>query len=224
MHDNAVGVTAMLRWMIGVVLFLVSGTSATSSVVASASEKNAAYVEAVPRARALVAKKNLARYTVIKDPQKYFSEVLVAPSTVPKSHFHRLSEVKDLKLKKPIAEGEYLTLDYILTDADSLELMMPPGHVAITLAINPEGIAGGCVLPMDRCDLVLTLELDDGSSSSATILTNALILATDIAAATSEKGPKLSMTVTLAVLPRQVRRLRELSSWGELRIFLAKHK
>jgi pilus assembly protein CpaB len=207
-----------------VLSILVANTLAISNVFASAPETNAVNVEAVPKVRALVAKKNLALGTVIKDPQKYFSEVLVAPSTAPKAPFHRLNEVKNLKLKKPIAEGECLTLDYIFTDADALALMLPPGHVAITLPINPEGIAGGWVQPMDRCDLVLTIELDDGSSSSAVILTNALILATDTAAAASEQGTKLSTTVTLAVLPRQVRRLRELSLWGELRIFLAKHK
>jgi Flp pilus assembly protein CpaB len=171
-----------------------------------------------------MAKKNLALGTVIKDPQKYFSEVLVAPSAAPKAPFHRLDEVKNLKLKKPVAEGECLTPDYILTAADALELMLPEGHVAITLEINPEGIASGFVQPMDRCDLVLTIEMDDGNSSSGIILTNALILATDTAAASSDKAPKLTTMVTLAVLPRQIRRLRELSSWGELHLFLAKHK
>jgi pilus assembly protein CpaB len=214
----------MFRFGIGVLLFMIASTIATSNVSASGPEQNVADLDAVPRVRVLVAKKNLALGTVIKDPQKYFSEVLAVPSAVPKAPFHPLSEVKNLKLKKPIAEGQCLTPDYILTNEDALTLVIPPGHVAITLTINPEAIVGGCVLPMDRCDLILTIEMDDGSSSSATILTNALILATDTAAASSEKGTKLSMTVTLAVLPRQVRRLKELSMWGDLRLFLAKQK
>jgi pilus assembly protein CpaB len=203
---------------------LIANGVATRDVAASGPEIDGINIEAVPKVRVLVAKKNLALGTVIKDPQKYFSEERIAPSPATKGTFRRLDEVNNLKLNKPIAAGEVLTPYYILSDADSLALKLPPDHVAVTFTTNPERIGSGCILPMDRGDLVLTIELDDGSASSVIILRNALILETDEFAVQSGKGTKLVMTVTLAVPPRQVRRLRELSSWGELRILLVKQK
>jgi pilus assembly protein CpaB len=172
----------------------------------------------------LVAKKNLALGTVIKDPEKYFVEKEFPEDSAPKKGYDNFDAIKNQKLTKPVSEDAPITKDDILEGSGaSFAQAIPPGCEALAIKVNPEGIAGGFVQPMDRVDVVWTLSRGDASKSQ-TILQNMLVLATDLdAARNAESQAKLATTVTIAVKPEEGQKLTLASQNGELRLMLRKY-
>jgi pilus assembly protein CpaB len=172
----------------------------------------------------LVAKRNLALGTVIKDPEKYFVEKEFAEDSAPKKGYESFDQIKNQKLTKPVSEDAPITKDDILEGSGaSFAQAIPPGCEALAIKVNPEGIAGGFVQPMDRVDVVWTLSRGDASKSQ-TILQNMLVLATDLdAARNAESQAKLATTVTIAVKPEEGQKLTLASQNGELRLMLRKY-
>ena len=62
----------------------------------------------------LVAKKNLALGTVIKEPEKYFIEKEFPVDSAPKRGFESFDAIKNKKLTKPISEDAPITNDDVL--------------------------------------------------------------------------------------------------------------
>jgi pilus assembly protein CpaB len=172
----------------------------------------------------LVAKRNLALGTVIKDPEKYFVEKEFPEDSAPKKGYDNFDAIKNQKLTKPVSEDAPITKDDILEGAGaSFAQAIPPGCEALAIKVNPEGIAGGFVQPMDRVDVVWTLSRGDASKSQ-TILQNMLVLATDTdAARNTESQAKLATTVTIAVKPEEGQKLTLAAQNGELRLMLRKY-
>ncbi|HEY1861561.1 MAG TPA: Flp pilus assembly protein CpaB [Gemmataceae bacterium] len=172
----------------------------------------------------LVAKKNLALGTVIKDPEKYFVEKEFPEDSAPKKGYENFDQIKNQKLTKPVSEDAPITKDDIMEGAGaSFAQAIPPGCEALAIKVNPEGIAGGFVQPMDRVDVVWTLNRGDASKSQ-TLLQNMLVLATDTdAARNTESQAKLATTVTIAVKPEEGQKLTLAAQNGELRLMLRKY-
>src|ERR1700730_13178788 len=127
----------------------------------------------------LVAKKNLALGTVIKEPEKYFVEKEFPVDSAPKRGFESFDAIKNRKLTKPISEDAPITNDDVLEGAGgSFAQAIPPGHEAVAIKVSPELIAGGFVRPMDKVNVIWTFRNGDASQSSM-ILQNMLVPATD---------------------------------------------
>ena len=172
----------------------------------------------------LVAKKNLALGTVIKDPEKYFVEKEFPEDSAPKKGYESFDQIKNQKLTKPVSEDAPITKDDIMEGSGaSFAQAIPPGCEALAIKVNPEGIAGGFVQAMDRVDVVWTLSRGDASKSQ-TILQNMLVLATDLdSARNAESQAKLASTVTIAVKPEEGQKLTLAAQNGELRLMLRKY-
>jgi pilus assembly protein CpaB len=171
----------------------------------------------------LVAKKNLQIGTVIKDPEKFFVEKDFPESSAPRKGFKTFEEIRNLKLSKPVSEDAPLTKDDLLdTNATTFTVQIPAGHEAVGIRVNPELIAGGFVAPMDKVDVIWTLNRG-GDSQSSIILQNMLVLATDTEdGRPDDKRAKLASTVTLAAKPDEAQKLSLAASQGELRLSLRK--
>jgi Flp pilus assembly protein CpaB len=159
-----------------------------------------------------VAKRDISKGTVIKDPEKYFQEKKIRPSAAPQGCFHQLDEIDHFKLAKPIAKGECITErhDYGRLSLDERVQEQYPGHVAVTVSVEVDGN----YQPMDRVDLYGKKDRD--IDKHMLIEENLLIWAVDLEAVAG----KLSENVTFVVLPDQAAKLRAEAEHCELRIVL----
>ena len=79
----------------------------------------------------LVAKRNLALGTVIKDPEKYFVEKEFPEDSAPKKGYDNFDAIKNQKLTKPVSEDAPITKDDILENAGgSFAQSIPPGSAS----------------------------------------------------------------------------------------------
>jgi Flp pilus assembly protein CpaB len=170
----------------------------------------------------LVAKKNLALGTVIKDPAKYFIEEKLPSAQAPEGYFGQIEQLKNQKLKKPLSEGACITKDYILTDADLeevLKALIPEGHVAFTVSAKMEGL-GGWIQPMDLVDVVVVSPQDDGKVHARTLLKRVRVLSSDTDESVIGRAKWMAL-IKMDVTPEQSEQLKNAMRDGELRVFLS---
>jgi pilus assembly protein CpaB len=177
----------------------------------------------VPTVKVLVAKKRIASYTNIKDPEALFVEKEFPENVAPKKAVSSFAEAKDKRTNKALAEEAVLLLDD-LADAktEGLAASMGPGERAVSIRVNAEKSVAGFVLPGSRVDVVATMNADGASGKeSKIILQNMLVLAVDTQA---EKDPEkrsiLGQTVTLSAKPEEAEKLALAQSLGELQLIL----
>lgn len=173
-----------------------------------------------PRVKVLVAKKKLKALTNLNKPEELFIEKDLPLDVVPKKAVKGFEELKDKRLNKPMSEESIITTDDLISkDLIGMQATLPPGMRAIGLRVNPEGLAGGFVLPGARVDVVSVS--NDGERVAQIILQDMLVLAVDLQSNHDpDKGTAmLGNTVTLAATPEEAQRLAFAGS-GEMRLLL----
>ena len=217
----------MNRFKIAVALALIAIPPAlgTAFLVARPTDLGNAEYDGHDFVVVLVAKKNLAIGTVIKEPPRYFAEKKLPGTRAPQTFVHQFDELKYQKLRKGISEGDCITSDHLLTDADweqYTERMVPPGHLACTVPIDPQ--SSGAIQAMDRVDVVFVPNTREDGAAARIIVRNVLILNSDPPRPACEINEKSSRSefVMLALTPDQSQELKKASARGTLCLFISK--
>jgi pilus assembly protein CpaB len=169
----------------------------------------------------LVAQRNLAMGTLVKEPEKLFAEKQFTKGEEPKRAIRTYDELKDRRLNKPLSAEQFATPDDLSDRSqDGLSGMMQKGMRAEGLRVNAESIVGGFVLPHSRVDIVSVVRRGDQVFSKI-ILQNVLVLAADqLSSRPDDKQAVVSSTVTVQVTPAQAEKLTLAQELGTLKLIL----
>jgi len=216
-------------WRLPTLLALVVATGsafAPYAAIGSMTEANDARSEANnvdDLVTVLVAKRNLVRGTVITLPEKLFVAKKVTRAAAGKGAFRRFDETIHKKLRKPIADGEVFTLDFV-HDYDSLQKelqkeSMRPGQIAFAVPIQVDPTCGWC-RQLIEVDLILVVRMANGETRTSTILRKVLMLGTDSKAGIDDG--RLVEKAVFAVYPGQDDQLSEALTEGTLSVRLSR--
>jgi pilus assembly protein CpaB len=101
---------------------------------------------------------------------------------------------------------------------------LTPGMRAISIAISTESGAGGFILPNDRVDILMTVQVSENPRRSAThtLLRDIRVLAVDQTAGQDTKDQKvvLGKTATLELTPHQTEMVERAAATGTLSLSL----
>src|ERR1700722_2748432 len=125
----------------------------------------------IPTVKVLVAKKRVAGYTLIKDPEALFVEKEFPENVAPKKAVTSFADAKDKRTNKVLNEEGVLLMDD-LADAKSegLSATMGPGERAVAIKVNAEKSVAGFVLPGSRVDVVATVNSESNGKEAKIIL------------------------------------------------------
>jgi pilus assembly protein CpaB len=133
--------------------------------------------------------------------------------------------VKGTVARAPILSGEPLTNTKIV-HSDSAGFMaatVSPGMRAVSIPITTESGAGGFILPNDRVDVILTVQVSDQPKTfgARTFLHDVRVLAVD-QTYTQDKDQKtvLAKTATLELSPQQAETVEAAASTGSVALVL----
>ncbi len=128
---------------------------------------------------------------------------------------------------KDIPAGEPVTEDKLAPSGAAgtgfMTYIIPPGHRAVTVAVNEVAGVAGFLTPNNKVDVVLTTPLPNNPSEfiSKIILQNVPVLATGQIAQEQKDGkPVVVPTVTLDLIPDDAEKLVLSSSRGTLQLLL----
>lgn len=129
---------------------------------------------------------------------------------------------------KPIPAGEPITEDKLAplggaTGAGFMTYVVPPGHRAVTVAVNEVAGVAGFITPGNKVDVVLTTPLpgNPNETISKIVLQNVPVLATGQIAQEQKDGkPVVVPTVTLDLLPEDAENLVLAANKGPLQLLL----
>jgi pilus assembly protein CpaB len=129
----------------------------------------------------------------------------------------------------PMVAGEPVLLQKVATDppGSGLAGLIPPGRIAISVAVNDVIRTGGFIAPGDRVDVfgVVTREATDIADivirDVPVLAVSSSLVGDDRVEARSNDNPRsLYTTVTLAVTVEEARRLVQVDELGSLRLAL----
>jgi pilus assembly protein CpaB len=133
--------------------------------------------------------------------------------------------VKGTVARTPIASGEPLTnIKIVHSDAAGfMAATVAPGMRAVSIPITTESGAGGFILPNDRVDVILTVQISDQPRAfgANTILHYVRVLAVD-QTYTQDKDQKtvLAKTATLELSPQQAEAIDAAAQTGAVSLAL----
>jgi pilus assembly protein CpaB len=191
----------------------------------SASQQSAVVEE--EKIPVLVAKKKLAAYTRISDPEmfevKYFDQ-----SNVTKDAIGDFEKAKTRILRNPLGEGKMLAESDLLDPGQtSPTWKLKPGEVAMAVKTNPDESGAGYMMPGDRVDVQATVTRVTNNQEkpySKIILQNIEVLAVgqDV---NPQEGTvyKEANRVLLRVTHKQAEELALYKDIGTLRLLLRRH-
>ncbi|MBV9062619.1 MAG: Flp pilus assembly protein CpaB [Alphaproteobacteria bacterium] len=138
---------------------------------------------------------------------------------------HPEQVVKGTVSRAPILAGEPLTNTKIVHSdaAGVMAAMLSPGMRAVSIPITTESGAGGFILPNDRVDVLLTVQVSESPKvfASRAILHDVRVLAVD-QTYTQDKDQKtvLAKTATLELAPHQAEMLDGAAATGAVSLTL----
>jgi len=134
-------------------------------------------------------------------------------------------------VREPILAGEPIVARKIVRAGDSgyMAAYLEPGMRAMAIAVSTESAAGGFILPGDRVDVIVTVEmeasLDEGSNgakfASRIVLQNVKVLAVDQSTrAEDDQQAVVGATATLEIAPGDTETLALAKAAGTLSLVL----
>jgi len=129
---------------------------------------------------------------------------------------------------RPIPAGEPITEDKLApvggaTGAGFMTYVVPPGHRAVTVAVNEVAGVAGFITPGNKVDVVLTTPIPGSPNEtiSKIVLQNVPVLATGQIAQEQKDGkPVVVPTVTLDLTPEEAENLVLAANKGPLQLLL----
>jgi pilus assembly protein CpaB len=133
-------------------------------------------------------------------------------------------------VREPILAGEPIVARKIVRAGDSgyMAAYLEPGMRAMSIGVSVETAAGGFILPGDRVDVLVTVELQDTGENggqtryaSSTVLQNVKVLAVDQSTrAEDDQQAVVGATATLEVQPSDAEALALAKAAGTLSLVL----
>jgi pilus assembly protein CpaB len=135
-------------------------------------------------------------------------------------------------VREPILAGEPIVARKIVRAGDSgyMAAYLEPGMRAMAIAVSTESAAGGFILPGDRVDVLVTVEMDNGPSGEAAsgakfasrvVLQNVKVLAVDQSTrADDDQQAVVGATATLEIAPADTETLALAKAAGTLSLVL----
>jgi Flp pilus assembly protein CpaB len=173
------------------------------------------------KVRVLVAKARVTKYTVLKEPEKFFEQREMPKAIAPKSFFSDLAEIKDKRVNKEFKADVHISPEDV---ADRLSgLPIPDGFGSVGLKVTAASSVSFFVTPGDKVDVIWTQRGDN--PSSRTMLRDVLVLS--VGEKTTKPGEQDSsvmqaQTVNLAVTAKDAAKIALAEEHGQLRLRLLK--
>lgn len=134
-------------------------------------------------------------------------------------------------VREPILAGEPIVARKIVRAGDSgyMAAYLEPGMRAMAIAVSTESAAGGFILPGDRVDVIVTVELESVAQEGATggkfasriVLQNVKVLAVDQSTrAEDDQQAVVGATATLEIAPGDTETLALAKAAGTLSLVL----
>jgi len=176
------------------------------------------------KVRVLVAKNKVPRFTIIKEPDKYFEVREMPKSAAPRNFFTDVNEVKGKRVNKEIKVDVHISEEDVQKATAALPIP-DGGFVAQGMTVTAAGTAGYFVYPGDKVDVILTQR--GTAPSCSTILRDVLVLAIGDKSSRGLEGETPSgalqaNTATVALTPEDAMLLRLAETQGELSLLLRK--
>jgi pilus assembly protein CpaB len=175
--------------------------------------------------RVLVSKAEIKIGTVIKEPEKLFTEMEFRKGTAVNAVYD-LEKLKDKIVTRTVRPGQFVVPDDL---SSNFGINPPKGTKAMAIKVDPANAVAGFVMPGSRVDVLATIGEGGGSSQNSkpevvTVLQNQEVLAVDRISMRpdGQQAVETINTVTLAVTPNNAQRL-ELAlrlSGGMVRLLL----
>jgi pilus assembly protein CpaB len=188
---------------------------------------------AAQRVEILTATKALPAMTVVDADS--LKKATVTKKEAPPGCFTNAVQVVGKVLIMPVAEGQALTPDCFLGEDSAAQLAaaIPPGRVAVSLAVGEYGSLEGSLYPGCLVDVLMTLAPDSTNTLKdaicATILQAVKVLAIDDqSVASPAQGPQRltparrgeQRMVTLALTPEEAKKLQLARERGKISLAL----
>ena len=155
------------------------------------------------------------------------------PKSAVDSSFMTQNNIPDLQkaidgvvVRAPVVEGEPLTATKMVRadGAGYMAAMLTPGMRAVSINLSTQTGAGGFILPNDRVDVILTLQISDSPRifGSKTILKSVRVLAIDQTYQQDgdQKTVKDAKSATLEISPGQAELIERAQASGALSLSL----
>jgi pilus assembly protein CpaB len=134
--------------------------------------------------------------------------------------------IKGMVSRAPMVDGEPVTEAKIVRaeNASFMAATIKPGNRGISIPVTAETGAGGFILPNDRVDVILTLELDVNGvkvAKTKTVLRDVRVLAIDqVLKQEDDQQSVVAKTATLEVTPKAAELVAQAGSMGKLSVAL----
>jgi pilus assembly protein CpaB len=174
------------------------------------------------KVKVLVAKAKVPRFTILKEPEKFFEVRELPKSAAPRSYFTDPREVKDKRVNKEIKVDVHISEEDVQTANTALPIP-DGGYVGLGVTVNAASTVGYFVNPGDKVDVILTQR--GPNPTSQTILREVLVLAVGQQNTRTAEGPAGSIqanTVSVALTPEEAQLLRLAETQGDLSLLLRK--
>jgi len=166
----------------------------------------------------LVATKDIAPGSSLKDPQAFFKAKPFLKDQAPKNAINDIGQLKGKMVIKPIKADTFCTAADL---GEKYGLEVSKGMRAIAVPVTSAAVAGGFVLPNSRVDVVLTSREGGNLPKAETILQNMRVLAVDAISRTEAgKDSYVPTTVTLEMSPDEALKLASAKDRGRIELVL----
>jgi pilus assembly protein CpaB len=186
-----------------------------------------AHRETPEKVTILVAKKNLNMGDIVKLPDTMFAQQQLTHGTEPRLAIADPEKLKGRQLKRSLRAGDFITPDDLIDGNTSMGLpfLLPQGHQAVGIRVNPETIAGGFAsLPHSRVNIISTRRgSDDKSTRSTLLLEDVLVVAADAQMNNDQSGRAMpANVVTVALKSEDILKLELSKQLGTISLALRK--
>jgi len=177
------------------------------------------------RVPVLVAKTKVPKYTLLKDPNKYFEQKWRLTADLPTSgYFSDVKEIQGKRINRELKADVHISPEDVQDKMDN-SLPIPDGFGSIAIKVNAASAVSYFVAPGDKVDIVLTQRGENASSS--TILRDVSVLAVAEKIVREEGNGQATgiipaQTVAIAVKPEQGMIVKLAETVGELSLVLRK--
>lgn len=182
----------------------------------------------------LVAAKDLAAGTVLKDSDVRWQSW--PNESVDRRYIVKLGAGEEARnafigavVRQAFLSGEPMMANRVFRQegAGMLAGILSPGMRAIGIQVSPQAAAGGFILPGDRVDVIVTMQISQSGaedparkSQSETVARNLRVLAVDQKLDDVQGAAQIYKTVTLEVTPKEAEGVLQAEKAGELSLAL----
>jgi Flp pilus assembly protein CpaB len=211
------------KTMILMVVAVACGLAASYMTSKLLAERKAQPTE--ERVPILVAKTKVPKYTLLKDPEKFFDRKERLREDLPAGgYFGDFKEIQGKKVNREIKADVHIAPEDV-QDHMNNTLPIPDGYGSIAIKVTAASAVSYFVAPGDKVDIVLTQRGEN--ASAATIGRDVLVLAVADKIVRQEEGGQPTgvipaQTVAIAVKPKEGMLIKLAEGEGELSLVLRK--